>query len=48
LSAVLADGCFILFSFAAARWPRTDDADIIAPFGVNDNLIAPCSHPIQK
>ena len=39
-SADLADGLLILFSFAAARGPRADDADIIAAFGVDDNQIS--------
>jgi hypothetical protein len=28
----------ILFPFAPARLPRTDDADIVAPFAADDNL----------
>jgi hypothetical protein len=35
LSADLADGFFMVFSFAAARGPRANDADIIAASGAD-------------
>jgi len=37
LPADLADGFFILFSFAPARAPGADDADIITPFCMHHN-----------
>jgi hypothetical protein len=48
LSADLADGFFIVFSFTAAWEPRTDDADIIAAFGVDDNQYSALMRPPQN
>ena len=38
----------MLFSFAAARGPRADDADIIAAFGVDDNQYSALMRPPQN
>lgn len=38
----------MLFSFAAARGPRADDADIIAAFGVDDNQYSARMRPAQN